>query len=124
LDGKDLFQDPYSHSGCCTLKIEPSSTPAPLKVKNDSQSRDFTSPFLNSSPLSSSSSSSPSAYFNPMASFGLQSSSPLQSSTTQLSKGKQVHPLNSSGGSGCVLLVNKLSETKITPDALFTLFGG
>jgi polypyrimidine tract-binding protein 1 len=116
LEGKDMFQDPYSQAGCCTLKIDLSSTPAPLKVKsNDPNSKDYASHTQHAHTLISFGNT---AHQSPLygGSFGGQSA-------LVPSAPKQMTPASNSNMPGCVILVNNLAEDKFTPENLFTLFG-
>jgi len=100
LDGQNIY------SGCCTLRIQFSSTLSDLNVKvNNDRTRDFVNalPSAPSPPLNSQHS---------ISMFGIEA--PVSSSY-------RVMPNNSTSQSVC--FVRNLDPERITPDILFTLFG-
>ncbi|KAL5022332.1 hypothetical protein ScPMuIL_001487 [Solemya velum] len=143
LDGQNIY------NGCCTLRIDYSKL-SNLNVKyNNDKSRDFTNPNLPSgdpaldqamqyggapgvvaspfatmaglgmgmgpTPLTAIGATTLGAPPMPMTQFGMHNAAALNVARMGM-------PMAPQAGS-CVLLVSNLDEQKITPDALFTLFG-
>ncbi|XP_048757876.2 polypyrimidine tract-binding protein 1 isoform X3 [Ostrea edulis] len=117
LDGQNIY------NGCCTLRIDYSKLNN-LNVKyNNDKSRDFTNPNLPSGdpgldqamPFGANNfSGNNSAQVPQMSSYGVPSALGAARMMT----------LNAAAAAGnAVLLVSNLDEQKVTPDALFTLFG-
>ncbi|XP_052685900.1 polypyrimidine tract-binding protein 2-like isoform X7 [Crassostrea angulata] len=109
LDGQNIY------NGCCTLRIDYSKLNN-LNVKyNNDKSRDFTNPNL------------------PSGDPGLDQAMPFGAQVPQMSSygvpsalgAARMMTLNAAaaGAGNAVLLVSNLDEQKVTPDALFTLFG-
>ncbi|XP_048757877.2 polypyrimidine tract-binding protein 2 isoform X4 [Ostrea edulis] len=108
LDGQNIY------NGCCTLRIDYSKLNN-LNVKyNNDKSRDFTNPNL------------------PSGDPGLDQAMPFGAQVPQMSSygvpsalgAARMMTLNAAAAAGnAVLLVSNLDEQKVTPDALFTLFG-
>ncbi|XP_052685898.1 polypyrimidine tract-binding protein 2-like isoform X5 [Crassostrea angulata] len=118
LDGQNIY------NGCCTLRIDYSKLNN-LNVKyNNDKSRDFTNPNLPSGdpgldqamPFGASNlSGNNSAQVPQMSSYGVPSA---------LGAARMMTLNAAAAGAGnAVLLVSNLDEQKVTPDALFTLFG-
>nr|XP_022313486.1 polypyrimidine tract-binding protein 1-like isoform X6 [Crassostrea virginica] len=120
LDGQNIY------NGCCTLRIDYSKLNN-LNVKyNNDKSRDFTNPNLPSGDPG----------LDQAMPFGdgkVTVKSPLEvSQVSQMSSygvpspmgAARLMTLNAAAAAGnAVLLVSNLDEQKVTPDALFTLFG-
>ncbi|XP_062617992.1 polypyrimidine tract-binding protein 2-like isoform X3 [Saccostrea cucullata] len=107
LDGQNIY------NGCCTLRIDYSKLNN-LNVKyNNDKSRDFTNPNL------------------PSGDPGLDQAMPFGAQVPQMSNygvpsamgAARLMTLNAAAAGNAVLLVSNLDEQKVTPDALFTLFG-
>ncbi|XP_013784431.2 polypyrimidine tract-binding protein 1-like isoform X2 [Limulus polyphemus] len=141
LDGQNIY------NGCCTLRIDYSKLNN-LNVKyNNDKSRDFTNPGLPmgdtgldgigfrgslgmmgspfaglsslGSPLTAAFAAAAAAGGLPLGAFALPSGT---GASTTLSLAGLGLPSPQAFG-GCVLLVSNLNEEKVTPDALFILFG-
>jgi len=114
LEGKDMFQ------GCCHLRIGFSKL-TDLKVKqNGPRSRDFTVPDYSS--LQSGFGSSSGGYlFPPVGGLGTGFGVGGFDSKSAYNGGGGFNPYEKQQGT--VLLVNNLTPDKVTPNALFTLFG-
>ncbi|KAL3869689.1 hypothetical protein ACJMK2_042347 [Sinanodonta woodiana] len=119
LDGQNIY------NGCCTLRIDWSKLNN-LNIKyNNDKSRDFTNPNLPSGDpsidqamhLGGPGMGAGLAGQMPMQGFGLANPAAVNAAARLGLSG-----LTGSTGSG-VLLVSNLDEQKVTPDALFTLFG-
>ncbi|XP_061192667.1 polypyrimidine tract-binding protein 2-like isoform X2 [Saccostrea echinata] len=116
LDGQNIY------NGCCTLRIDYSKLNN-LNVKyNNDKSRDFTNPNLPSGdpgldqamPFGASNfNRDNSAQVPQMSNYGVPSAMGAARLMT----------LNAAAAGNAVLLVSNLDEQKVTPDALFTLFG-
>lgn len=121
LDGKDLF------AGCNTLRINYASQQPPLRIRaNDEKSWDFTGG------VSATPSLPPQ-----LAGLGALQQAQLLSGATGMGPGMGAAGIGASsmgisafgsgfaqqGGVGTVLLVNNLVVDRVTPEALFTLFG-
>ncbi|XP_035216807.1 polypyrimidine tract-binding protein 1-like isoform X5 [Stegodyphus dumicola] len=108
LDGQNIY------NSCCTLRVEYSKL-SNLNVKyNNDKSRDFTNPTLPTGDPTLDNLGLPAL---PLGSFALS-----PAATTAAALG--VAGLRLPGQTlSTVLLVSNLNEEKVTPDALFTLFG-
>nr|XP_022313489.1 polypyrimidine tract-binding protein 1-like isoform X8 [Crassostrea virginica] len=108
LDGQNIY------NGCCTLRIDYSKLNN-LNVKyNNDKSRDFTNPNLPSGDPGLDQAMPFGAQVSQMSSYGVPS--PMGAA--------RLMTLNAAAAAGnAVLLVSNLDEQKVTPDALFTLFG-
>ncbi|XP_022314435.1 polypyrimidine tract-binding protein 3-like isoform X2 [Crassostrea virginica] len=141
LDGQNIY------NGCCTLRIDYSKLNN-LNVKyNNDKSRDFTNPNLPSGdpgldqampfggPGSLVTPVVPGMGAAPLSAYGAANvvgGTPVYAQVSQMSSygvpspmgAARLMTLNAAAAAGnAVLLVSNLDEQKVTPDALFTLFG-
>ncbi|XP_062617995.1 polypyrimidine tract-binding protein 1-like isoform X6 [Saccostrea cucullata] len=141
LDGQNIY------NGCCTLRIDYSKLNN-LNVKyNNDKSRDFTNPNLPSGdpgldqamPFGGSgslvTSVVPGMGAAPLTAYGATANmvggTPVYAQVPQMSNygvpsamgAARLMTLNAAAAGNAVLLVSNLDEQKVTPDALFTLFG-